>query len=80
MNKIQSVVMECLEDCGETFILPVTEIISSEPATSGQIVITIRVDANNPEGTRLTEHMMNHWDLTSDERYPERYDRDHQES
>lgn len=53
---------DCPEECGALFTLPVT-VISTEPATSGQIVFTfsVRMNANNDAGERYKDHMMAHY-------------------
>lgn len=51
---------DCPEECGAAFTLPVT-VISTEPASSGQIVFTVRMNANNDAGERYKSHMLAHY-------------------
>lgn len=59
-SSVRAVVMECPAGCGATFTLPV-EVLSYVPASRGQIVFTVRMDANNDEGAQMTGHIGFHW-------------------
>lgn len=61
-SSVRAVVMECPEGCGATFTLP-AEMLSCVPASAGQVVFTVRMDANNDEGARMTGHLGLHWGM-----------------
>ena len=57
-HSVKAVVLDCIDRCGQSFTVPV-ELISSEPAISGSITFTVRIN-NIPETADYVNHCLSH--------------------
>ena len=61
---VRAVVVDCPEGCGQSFTLP-AEVVSSEPASRGQVVCTVRVSPS-PDDPYFG-HMMRHFTMLDED-------------